>query len=168
MASTKLWKTVTNLIVEKVLTIGQNGRLVQKNTNGTFVAFNLGAEVLTAARTVLPEESGETYYLALAAGFVVTLPLPTLGMGYTFIVRTPPTGASYTIVTAGSANIIRGMAFNTEAAGLGSSGTTADTISFVLNSSLAGDRVDVRSDGTNWFVLGSSRLAASLTITTAS
>ena len=47
-------------------------------------------------------------------------------------------------------------------------GTTDDTISVVSGSSLPGDKVDVVSDGTNWFAHAISKVAAAITFTTAS
>ncbi len=167
MASTKLWKTFTNLIVEKTLTIS---RLVQKNSNGTMVSAHMGAEILTAARALLPEESGETFYLNATAEFATTLPAPALGLRYRFIVRAAPSGASYTIVTAGSANIIKGQVYSADlnAASDGDIETSGgDTITLVDTKAVAGDSVEVFSDGTNWFMRGYCSVFDAITISTA-
>lgn len=167
MASTKLWKTFTNLIVEKTLTIS---RLVQKNSNGTMVSAHMGAEILTAARVLLPEESGETFYLSATAEFATTLPAPALGLRYRFIVRAAPSGASYTIVTAASANIIKGQVYSADlnAASDGDIETSGgDTITLVDTKAVAGDSVEVFSDGTNWFMRGYCSVFDAITITTA-
>lgn len=116
--------------------------------------------VLTAA------ESGSTYFLDLAAGFVTTLPAPQSGLRFTFIVKTAPTTA-YTIVTSASANIIKGNA-NSVAGDAGDSGTTDDTINFVAGQSVAGDKVELYCDGTSWFAYAITRVAAGVTFTTAS
>ena len=160
MASTKLWKTVTNQIVEKVLTIGQGGRIVQKNSNGTSVSFMPGAEVLTATRTVRPEESGETFFLNSGTEFVTTLPAAALGLRYTFIVTAAPSGASYTVV--GTA--IKGLQ-NSVAGDAGDSGTADTTITFVNGQAVAGDKVELFSDGTSWFAYAISKVAAGVTFT---
>lgn len=122
--------------------------------------------VLTAARTVRADETGTTFFLDLAGGFAVTLPAPALGLRYEFIVKTAPTTA-YTIVTASSANVIKGRQ-HSAAGDAGDTGTADDTITFVASSAVAGDRVSVVSDGTSWFALASSTLAASVTFTQAS
>ena len=171
MASTKLWKTLTNLIVEKVLTIGQGGRLVQKNSNGTSVAFNPGAEVLTATRTVRPEESGETFFLNSATEFVTTLPLPALGLRFTFFVTAAPSGASYTIVTANSANIIKGQVYTVDvnsATDPDFEASGGDTITLVDAKAVAGDSVCLYCDGTNWFMRAHCSVFDAITISTAS
>jgi len=124
------------------------------------------SEVVTTTNVIAASESGSTFYLDLAGGFVSTLPAPALGLRYTFIVKTAPTTA-YTIVTTGSANIIKGNQ-NSVAGDAGDSGTADDTITFVAGQSVAGDKVEVYSDGTSWFAYAISRVAAGITFTTAS
>jgi hypothetical protein len=105
--------------------------------------------------------------LSSATEFATTLPLPAAGLTYTFIVAAAPSGASYTIVTSASANIIKGQAVN--AAGVaGDTGTADDTISFVDGQAVAGDMVTVISDGTSWFAKGFCAVAAGITFTQAS
>jgi hypothetical protein len=125
-------------------------------------------KILTATYTVPQNENGTIYYLNSATEFVTTLPTPFLGAEYTFIVKAAPSGANYTIVTASSANIIAGIAFNGEAAGVGDSGQTDDTISFVSAQAVAGDHVVLRSDGTNWYASAFAKVAAGVTFTQAS
>lgn len=167
MASTKLWKTITNMIVEKTLKLGIGGRLDVSNPNGTVAARDLSFETLTATRTVLARESGKTFILSSATEFVTTLPPPFLGAQFTFIVGAAPSGASYTIVTAASANIIKGQAYICADAA-GDAGTADDTISFVDGQAVAGDMVQLWSDGTSWFAKGFAAVAAGLTFTQAS
>jgi hypothetical protein len=112
-------------------------------------------------------ESGKTFFLNATTEFVSTLPAPAAGLNYTFIVTAAPSGASYTVVTAGSANIIKGQAVN--AAGVaGDTGTADDTISFVDGQAVAGDEVRVISDGTSWFAKAFCAVAAGVTFTQAS
>lgn len=120
----------------------------------------------TAASTLTAADSGRTVFLDSATEFATTLPLPAAGLRFTFIVKSAPVGTPYTIVTNGGANIIKGMQFNAAGAA-GDTGTGDDTISFVASSSVAGDRVDLVSDGTNWFAYAFCTLAASITFTTA-
>jgi hypothetical protein len=122
---------------------------------------------LTAASTLTAAQSGTTFFLNAATEFATTLPAPAAGLTYTFIVKTAPSGASYTVVTASSANIIKGQAVN--AAGVaGDTGTADDTISFVDGQAVAGDMVTVISDGTSWFAYGQCAVAAGITFTQAS
>jgi hypothetical protein len=120
----------------------------------------------TAASTLTAADSGRTIFLNSATEFATTLPLPAAGLRFTFIVKAAPVGTDYTVVTNGGANIIKGMQFNAAGAA-GDTGTGDDTISFVASSSVAGDRVDLISDGTNWFAYAFCTLAASITFTTA-
>lgn len=122
---------------------------------------------LTAASTLTAAQSGTVFFLNAATEFATTLPAPAAGLTYTFIVTAAPASASYTIVTASSANIIKGQAVN--AAGVaGDTGTADDTISFVDGQAVAGDMVTVISDGTSWFAKGFCAVAAGITFTQAS
>jgi hypothetical protein len=126
-------------------------------------------EDVTATNVITADESGKVFFLNSATEFVSTLPAPAAGLRYTFIVKAAPSGASYTVVTASSANIIKGVQFTAEdAAGSGDSGTADDTISFVDGQAVAGDRVDVISDGTSWFAYAFSKVKAGITFTQAS
>ena len=125
------------------------------------------AEIVTSTRTLTADDNGLTVFLNSATEFVTTLPLPANGLRFTFIVMAAPSGANYTVVTSGSANIIVGNA-NSVAGDAGDSGATDDTISFVSGSSVAGDKVELISNGTNWFAYAVTRVAAGVTFTTAS
>lgn len=124
------------------------------------------SEIATSTRLLTADDNGSIIFLDAATEFVTTLPALMRGLRFTFIVKAAPVGTPYTIVTAGSANIIVGMQ-NSVAGDAGDTGTTDDTISFVAGSALAGDRVDVVCDGTNWFAYGTSKVAAGITFTTA-
>lgn len=139
------------------------------STNG-FIGPITGLETvstLTAASTLTASQSGTTFFLNATAEFATTLPTPSAGLTYKFIVKAAPSGASYTIVTASSANIIKGQAVNAAGAA-GDTGTSDDTISFVDGQAVAGDMVTVISDGTSWFAYGVCAVAAGITFTTAS
>lgn len=124
-------------------------------------------ESVITTNVIAASESGKTFFLNLAAGFVSTLPAPVAGMRFTFIVGTAPTGGAYTIVSASSANIIKGIQ-HSSAGDAGDSGTADDTISFVANQAVAGDRVELFTDGTSWFAYAFSDVAAGVTFTQAS
>jgi hypothetical protein len=124
-------------------------------------------KILTAASTLTHNDNGSIFFLNSATEFVTTLPAPFLGAEFTFIVKAAPSGASYTVVSSSSANIIKGMV-NPAAAAAGDTGTTDDTITFVDSQAVAGDMVMLFSDGTSWFAQAFSRVAAGITFTTAS
>lgn len=126
-------------------------------------------EIVTATNAITAAESGATFFLDSTTEFVSTLPAPALGLRYTFIVKSAPSGASYTVVTTSSANIIKGVQFTAQdAGGNGDSGTADDTITFVDGQAVAGDRVEVISDGTSWYAYAFSKVLAGITFTQAS
>lgn len=127
-------------------------------------------EVVTATNVITAEESGKTFFLSATTEFVSTLPAPAIGLRYTFIVTAAPSGANYTVFTNGGSNIIKGQVYTLDV----NSATDpdfevsgGDTISFVGGASVAGDRVDVICDGTNWFFYGFCSVYNAITITTA-
>jgi hypothetical protein len=141
--------------------------VVSARTVRKFYANGGSHKELTATYTVTQAENGTTYYLNSATEFVTTLPAPFLGAEYEFIVKTAPASASYTVVTASSANVIKGLQ-NSVAGDAGDSGTADDTITFVDGQAVAGDRVVLKSDGTSWFAYAVSKVAAGVTFTQAS
>ena len=129
------------------------------------------AEVVTATNVITADESGKTFFLNSATEFVSTLPAPAAGLEFEFIVTAAPSGASYTIVTTSSANIIKGQVYSSDlnAASDGDFETSGgDTISLVDAKAVAGDRVVVKCDGTNWFAYCFCSVFDAITITTAS
>lgn len=126
-------------------------------------------EDVTAANVITAAENGSVFFLNSATEFESTLPAPAIGLHFTFIVAAAPTGASYTIVTDSSANVIKGVQVTAEdAGGSGDSGTADDTITLVDGQAVAGDRVEVWSDGTSWFAYATTKVLAGATFTQAS
>jgi hypothetical protein len=138
------------------------------STNG-FIGSVTGlapTTTLAATATVTAEQSGSTFFLSSATEFVTTLPAPAVGLNYRFIVTAAPAAASYTVVTAASANIMKGFAVNAAGALVTPIGD-GDTVTFVDGQAVAGDSVSVVSDGTSWFVTGFAQVAAGVTVTKA-
>lgn len=152
-------------LASKALVLDSSGNLTMPAAPAGIDERN--AEVVTATNVIAASENGRTYYLSSATEFVSTLPAPALGLRYTFIVAAAPSGASYTVVTSGSSNIIKGNQ-NSVAGDAGDFGTADDTITFVDGQSVAGDKVEVFSDGTSWFAYAISKVAAGITFTQAS
>ncbi len=127
-------------------------------------------ETVAATNVITAAESGKTFFLSHATEFVSTLPAPAAGLEFSFVVAAAPAGASYTIVTNSSANIILGHVLSSQdAGGNGDSETSGgDTITLVDGKAVVGDRVDLISDGTNWFARCSCKTFDAITITTAS
>lgn len=150
---------------------GSGDLTLQGTATGNVIANRLLStdltEVVTATNVITAAESGSVFFLNSSTEFVSTLPAPAAGLHYTFIVTAAPSGDSYTVVTNSSSNIIKGKQISV-AGDAGDTGTGDDTISFVDGQAVAGDRVEVWCDGTNWFAVGISNVAAGLTFTTAS
>jgi len=123
---------------------------------------------LERAQTLNKSHSGKTFFLNATTEFEVTLPLPVVaGMNFEFVVTAAPSGASYTIVTNGSANIIKGHIITTDVDASDSDFETsgADTITFVNGVSVVGDKVQLISDGTYWYVTGLCSVYNAITLT---
>lgn len=123
-------------------------------------------EVVTTTNVITAAESGKTFFLNSATDFVSTLPAPAAGLRFGFIVTTAATTTAHTIVTNAGADVIFGMVATAD--GLASVlGSAEDTISLTKTATggIVGDRVDMISDGTNWYVTGQVSVAAGITFT---
>lgn len=136
-----------------------------QNATGTVALETF--ETVTATNVITAAENGKVFLLNSSTEFVSTLPAPAAGLHFTFIIKAAPSGASYTVVTTSSANIIKGMQL-CAADAAGDTGTADDTITFADGQAVAGDMVEVWSDGTSWFAVAKSRVAAGITFTQAS
>lgn len=172
-----LWKKLYNATLTGVTNIKDTFHLGGVAVTATAAELNMAAdnsanvETVTAANTITASESGSTYFLSSTTEFASTLPAPAAGLRFSFIVAAAPSGASYTIVTNGSANIIKGQAYTTDvnsATDPDFETSGCDTVSFVDGKAVAGDRVNLISDGTNWFAQGFSSVFDAITFTTAS
>ncbi len=136
----------------------------------TLVTLQGGYADLTAASTLTTADCGKTFGLNSATEFATTLPAPTAGCRFTFYVKAAPSGASYTILTASSANIFIGhmRSADLNAASDGDSSTADDTITITDAKAVVGDQVILFSDGTSWYYLGSSVAFDALIATQAS
>lgn len=149
---------------------GGNAILTLDGANGAALsAYKSVAEVVTTTNEITAAETGSVFFLNNATGFVSTLPAAALGLRYTFIVTTAvTTTAGHTIVCPAAATLFKGIVLTNDV----NSGTDADfgtsgeaTVTFVINKTVAGDRVDVVCDGTNWFVQASCSVFDAITIT---
>ena len=122
-----------------------------------------GVEDVTATNVITAAESGKTFFLNSATEFVSTLPAPAAGLNYTFIIKAAPSGANYTVVTNGGADILIGMVTCATADDLGAYDNNADVITFVGGQSIVGDWVRVISDGTSWYYSGACHVAEGIT-----
>ncbi|MCI5049519.1 MAG: hypothetical protein MRY32_04225 [Rickettsiales bacterium] len=124
---------------------------------------------LDEATTVTASDNGKTFYLNDATEFAVTMPAASLfgGCRVDFICADAPESADYTIVTAGSENVLAGhiSSADLDATIDGSSATAGDTITFADGVAALGDWVSISGDGTSLFVRGSSAATGGITIT---
>ena len=156
---------------DAVPTAGRLTGAVISSPSITSPLVSVATEVVTATNVITSAETGTTFFLNAATEFVSTLPSPAAGFHFTFIVTAAPSGADYTITTTSSANIIFGQVYTVDvnsATDPDFEATGGDTISFVSGKSVIGDRVDIISDGTNWYAKCFCSVFDAITITTAS
>lgn len=142
--------------------------------NSTAITESLiDAETVTAANVLTAAESGKVSFLASTSEFQTTLPAistVSAGWSHTFIVVSAPSGASYTIITGNSLeNVLVGGCVERET-DTGDDGpylADADTITLVDGVSVKGDRIDIVSDGSYFYVTGQVNADGALTITQA-
>lgn len=121
--------------------------IVLQESNGA-AAF----EIVTTTNVLTAAESGKTFFLALATGFLTTLPAVALGLNFKFIVQIAPSSGTYTIDPVEGTDIIFGAAPNAAGtAGDATSGTGVDLITFADGQAQIGDWVEVSSNGVSWF-----------------
>jgi hypothetical protein len=125
-------------------------------------------ETVVATNAITATESGKVFFLSASTEFVSTLPAPAAGLHFTFIVTAAPSGAAYTVVTNGSANIIKGTVHSSTGGNADSETSGADTVTFADGAAVAGDMAEFWCDGTNWFVKAFCDADAGITFDTAS
>ena len=165
------YKPFSMIEIFKKLIFKKDAILSFINSNGSDILWKPTAEAITAARTILAADNGKTFYISGATGFVTTLPPPALGLRFRFVLGpTAPTSGNHTVVTNGSANIIKGGLAGAEVDDTTDfdTSTADDTVSLVASNAVAGDWFELESDGTNWYVRGWSAVRAGLTLTQAS
>jgi hypothetical protein len=125
------------------------------------------SEVLITTRLLTASDTDKTFFLALAAGFVVTLPAVAAGLNFSFYVQIAPSGGTYTIVTAAAAQILAGQVRGSNGAdGDSETAFSATTITFADGASVIGDSCDMYCDGTSWYARCWTNLGASgITVT---
>jgi len=117
-------------------------------------------EDITAAKTLTISDSGKVFILKAAAGVAISLPAVASGLEYEFITGLLFATTNFTIVS--TTNAIQGGAL---VAGSFVPAANENTISFVSTADTLGDKVSIKSDGTNWYVEGVSKTAGSITFT---
>lgn len=149
---------VRNLTVTDKLTLGINAQVRLKTNKGYDIIIPLSSNVLelTTTHAVTPEDNGKHFILNATGAFVVTLPLPVVGLEYWFHIGATEPTTTHTVVTNASANIIAGNLATPDVNAATDVITVADAdvISFVANKAVHGDFAHVWSDGVNWYLDG--------------
>lgn len=120
---------------------------------------------LTAASTLSTDQCGSTLFLNATTEFATTLPAPSIGCRFKFVVKAAPSGASYTVVSNGGADIIvvHVNELETDTGDDGPYDDNADVVTFVDGVSDPGDFLDCTSDGTKWYCGGQVQNDGALT-----
>ena len=138
-----------------------------KKIPATNIGVSTNFEDVTATNALTTAECGKTMTLNSTTEFATTLPAPTVGCYFKFIVKAAPSGASYTVVTASSANILIGgiNELEVDTGDDGAYDNNGDTITFVNSVSVVGDYVEMISDGTSWYLNGQANADGGITVT---
>ena len=115
---------------------------------------------VTAAKTITLAESGSVFILKAAVGVQINLPSLTAGFNCRFITGLAFSANNWTIVS--TTNVIQGVA-NVDGDSLPA--VNENTISFSATAESLGDYVEIKCDGTNFYVSGSGMAAGSILFT---
>ncbi len=122
-------------------------------------------KTVTADTNLVISESGKTVYMG-TAGVDVTLPpvAQSAGVVYKFVCSAAFATTNMTVKTYAGENKIYG---SLEVAGAVVLCSAEDSVNFVNTAELPGDWIELRSDGTNWYLTGQAGTAGGLTCTQA-
>jgi hypothetical protein len=120
------------------------------------------AEVVTATNVITAAECGKTFFLNSGTEFQSTLPAVStvsIGCEFSFIVQAAPSGADYTIITGNTnEDVLHGgfveLETDTGNDGPHSKGTPQDEIEIKSALAQIGDRIDLVSNGSLYFMSG--------------
>ena len=137
--------------------------LINENTNGLRFQ-NQNVETVTADKTLVADDSGKTF-LINQNGIDVTLPTPTAGMNFKFVMAQDYATAVCTVTAAGSGYFMAGNVTSllgvTGTSTMHANGSSNEVATFAA-ASLAGDWLSCVSNGTLWFVQGACSGAAAI------
>lgn len=141
------------------------------NADGTRRLVGGGSTLaLTAAATLTAAQSGSHITLGTAAGFTVTLPALADGLRFRAYVKVAPTGGTgYLFITpgaSGGANVMVGTIHSSTGGDADSEQSGGDTFTFVNDAAVIGDRVDIWSDGSRYYITAFVNADTGATITT--
>lgn len=120
-------------------------------------------EVLSAAQTLAPTDTGKVFILDAAEGATITLPALDYGLNFKFVVGASFATSNWVIDSAEGDNINGTLLVN--AAVVAAAGE--DQINFVATAETVGDYIELLADAANsqWIVSGVGAGAGSITAT---
>lgn len=139
---------------------------LKTQADGSRVPFAEGGklanvEVVSAAKTLVTEDSGKVFSLQAAEGVEIGLPAtPVKGWNAKFIVGLAFATSAWTVVSP--TKVIQGTVLVNGASVLGED---EDIITFAHAAENVGDWVELCFDGTNYLVSGVGSAASSITLT---
>ena len=124
---------------------------------------------VSAAKTLLPSDSGSVFMINQASAYAITLPNASdaqRGWNAELIIGTPNTNAVTIEATDGDGNNIHGHSIDGEdgAAQTVTEGTGVDVITFASGAT-KGDRVSLMCDGVSYYVFGLAADKVHITLT---
>ena len=124
---------------------------------------------VSAAKTLLPSDSGSVFMINQASAYAITLPNASdaqRGWNAEFIIGTANTNAVTIEATDSDGNNIHGHSIDGEdgAAQTVTEGTGVDVITFISGAT-KGDRVSLMCDGVSYYVFGLAADKAHITLT---
>jgi hypothetical protein len=131
-------------------------RVITHTTNSVLRSKDV-IESITAAKTLDAADSGKTFILP-ATGYAISLPALAEGLNYRFIGGAAVATTAYTIVAATAK--IQG---SIELAGAVEIFANETTLTLVIAKFLAGDFIELKCDGVNWYASGSVVTALGVT-----
>ena len=137
----------------ETLNVGKDGEAGHMTMDGLGFA---GTKTLTADTTLTAADAGDI--LLDAVGEAITLPAPTAGLRYRFLITEAPATSDW-VITATDA-LVDGSV--TEA-GLVQLQAGETTLTIANANALKGDWLELYSNGTRWFSSGQFSVAASFT-----
>jgi hypothetical protein len=138
-----------DMVTGDLLTLTMNSDGIWREVSRATVTAEY--EVVAATNVITAAESGKVFFLNSATEFASTLPAPALGLNYTFICSGAASGANYTVGSNGGDNIMD--VYILDVVGELTYAASQDVVTFV-DGNATGDKLEVVSDGTNWFCYG--------------
>jgi len=126
------------------------------------VYYNAGEVAsVTTGQTLTAADNGKVVFLGDVAPGDVTLPAVTLTGFSVKVINTATTTTSGAVISAEGDNISGVLTVN----GALVAAVAEDQINFIQSASVAGDWIEIVSDGTQWLVSGAGSAAGSITAT---